>query len=71
MVSNKFSVEEINLIHSCKSKEPQTLIDELYSYRESAEPDMAEIIDHTIYKLSDTTSTQLQAILNYPAENNC
>lgn len=71
MTGNQFNIEEINLIHSCKSKELQTLIGELRRYRKSAEPDMAEIIDRTIYKLSYTTSTQLQEILDYPAENGC
>ena len=35
----------------------------------TAGPDMAEIIDRTIHKLSDTTSAHLQEILDYPAEN--
>ena len=71
MIGNKFNIEEINLIHSCKSKEVKTLISELYQYKESADPDMAEIIDHTIYKLSYMTSTHLQEVFDYPAENNC
>lgn len=70
MINNTFTIEEINLIHCCQAKEHHALINELHKYMKSAEPDMAEIIDHTICKLSYTTSTQLREILEYPAENN-
>lgn len=69
MISNVFNIEEINLIHSCRAKEIQPLIDELYSYKDSAEDDMAEIIVNTITKLNNITPLQLQEVLNYPAEN--
>lgn len=69
MIGDKFNIEEINLIHSCRSRELQSIINELYRYKESSESDMVEIIDRVIYKLSYVTSTQLQEILDYPAEN--
>ena len=69
MISDKFNMEEIYLIHACRSVEPDSLVSELYRHRETAGPDMAEIIDRTIHKLSDTTPAHLQEILDYPAEN--
>lgn len=69
MISDKFNIEEINLIHACKSRELNALISELYRHKKSAGPDMAEIIERTILKLFDTTPAYLQEILDYPAEN--
>lgn len=69
MISEIFNLEEISLIHACQSGKRDALVMELHRHRESAGPDMAEIIDRTIHKLSGITSSQLQEILDYPVEN--
>lgn len=69
MISDRFNIEEINLIHACRLEELGALVRELHRHRKSVGPDMAEIIDHTIHKLSGITPAELREILDYPAEN--
>lgn len=62
------TVEELNMILLCSSREKDKIIQELQSYLDVAKPDMAEIIQKSIKKLDDMTEEDLKEVLDYPPE---
>lgn len=56
------TVEELNMLLLCTARSRDEIIEELNSYLESAEPDMAEIIHHTIEKAHNLTEEEFKII---------
>ena len=56
------TVEELNMLLLCTARSRVEIIEELNSYLETAEPDMAEIIRHTIEKAHELTEEELKTI---------
>ena len=56
------TAEELNMILLCTARSKEEIIRELRSYLETAEPDMAEIIQNTIEKAHDLTEEEIKII---------
>ena len=62
----EFTIEEIFLIRSCKSKNKLKIIDELKGYSNSADSGIAEMAQNALEKMNKSSDKEFSALMDYP-----
>lgn len=62
----EFTIEEIFLIRSCKSKNKLKIIDELKGYSKSADYSIAEMANNALEKMKISSDKEFSALMDYP-----
>ncbi len=65
-ILERFSFEEISIIHMCKQKRKQQLLDELNMMLLYSKEDMAELLRSLIDKIRGVPEEEIQTIINFP-----